>query len=85
MVAGAFDKKVYHIDPRAPSVVAEKRYHRKPILSVKATDKYIMTGSEDSTLVIYDRRADKVYKTLEVFSAFCFFHNVISLFRVLLL
>lgn len=66
MAAGGFDKKVYHIDPRTATIIAEKRIHKKPVLDVTANDKFIITGSEDSTIAIYDRRADAVLKTLEV-------------------
>ena len=66
LVGCGFDKKVYHIDPRAATVLAEKRYHKKAVLCVKADDKYILTGSEDSTVVVYDRRADKIFDTLKV-------------------
>lgn len=66
MAAGGFDKKVYHIDPRTATIIAEKRIHKKPVLDVTANDKFIITGSEDSTIAIYDRRADAVLKTLEL-------------------
>ena len=66
MVAGSYDKRIYHIDPRRPSIVAEKRYHRQPILCLAVDDNFIITGSEDKTLAVYDRRADALFKTINV-------------------
>ena len=66
MVAGCFDNKVYHLDPRTPAVLAEKCYHKKPVLDVAANGNYIMTASEDATIALYDRRADKVLSTAKV-------------------
>ena len=65
-LAGGFDKKVYHFDPRTCAETSVKRYHSRSVLSLVANDHYILTGSEDKTIVAYDRRADKVLKTLTV-------------------
>ena len=65
-VSGSYDKKVYHMDPRCSTVIAEKKYHQKPILCLAANNNYIVTGSEDSTICIYDRRADSVLKKILV-------------------
>ena len=65
-VAGCYDKKLYHLDPRTCEAIDIKKYHGKPILTVAVDDKYVITGSEDKTVQIYDRRAGEVFKTLEV-------------------
>ncbi|XP_046544819.1 F-box/WD repeat-containing protein 9-like [Haliotis rubra] len=46
--------------------ITKKTYHRKPVLCVAVDDQFIITGSEDKTICIYDRRADKNYKRLEL-------------------
>ncbi len=66
LIAGSYDKKVYHIDPRVASILSKKCYHRSPVLCMQVDSQYIITGSEDKTIAIYDRRADSVYKTLQV-------------------
>ncbi|XP_045157904.2 F-box/WD repeat-containing protein 9-like [Mercenaria mercenaria] len=65
IAAGGFDKRLYMLDPRAPNDYIRKHYHAQPILSVKADDKYVITGSEDKVVAIYDRVAGKKYKTIE--------------------
>ncbi len=57
---------MYHIDPRMSGIRAEKVYHQKPVLSLLADDKYIITASEDKTIAVFDRAADKLLKTIRV-------------------
>lgn len=66
IAAGGFDKRLYMIDPRAPADVTIKRYHAQPILSVTADDKYVITGSEDKVISVFDRRAGKNYKKIQM-------------------
>ncbi|KAK7495839.1 hypothetical protein BaRGS_00012829 [Batillaria attramentaria] len=66
LVAGAFDRKVYFLDPRQGNFVAIKRWHRQPVLCVAGDDRYIVTGSEDKTFSVYDRRAAAVFKVLQM-------------------
>ena len=66
MIAGCYDKKVYHIDPRAAAVQFTKNYHKQPVLCMAVDDRNVITGSEDGTVVVYDRRAGTVYKRIEV-------------------
>ena len=66
LFSGGYDKKVYHIDPRTPQIVAEKKYHRQPVLALVADQHNVITGSEDGTVAVYDRRADSVVKTIQV-------------------
>lgn len=65
IAAGGFDKRLYMVDPRAPADLTIKRYHTQPILSIAADDKYVITGSEDKVISIYDRVAGKNYKKIE--------------------
>ncbi|KAK6180165.1 hypothetical protein SNE40_012361 [Patella caerulea] len=65
IVAGGYDKKLYFIDPREGKK-SFKRFHRQPVLCVAADDNYIITGSEDKTISIYDRRTSSVYKTVKL-------------------
>ena len=66
IAAGGFDKRLYMVDPRAPDNITIKRYHAQPILSVAVDDKYVITGSEDKVISVYDRVAGKNYKKIEV-------------------
>ena len=58
------------VDPRAPDDITIKRYHTQPILSIAADDKYVITGSEDKMISVYDRAAGKNYKKIEVYQPF---------------
>ena len=65
LFAGGYDKKVYHFDPRISEMVCPpKRYHKQPVLSLLANDQFLITASEDKNIVVYDRRADAIFKTL---------------------
>ena len=66
IVAGGFDKKVYFIDPRCRGVIDTKRWHRQPVLCIAADDNFIISGSEDKTFCVYDRRAGYVFKSVQV-------------------
>ena len=74
IAAGGFDKRLYMVDPRAPDDFILKRYHTQPILSIAADDKYVITGSEDKVISIYDRVAGKNYKRIQVLEfGFCIY------------
>ena len=64
-MGAGYDKLIYSIDTRSNEVTT-KKYHRRPVLCLKADDKYIITGSEDKTVAVYDRRAGHMYKTIQV-------------------
>lgn len=66
IAAGGFDKRLHMFDPRDPDSLMRKSYHAQPILSIAADDKYVITGSEDKTIAIYDRAAGKKYKQIEI-------------------
>ena len=53
------------IDPRDGSGI-KKKFHRSPVLCVVANDNYVISGSEDKTMAVFDRRAGRVYKTIKV-------------------
>nr|XP_022313045.1 uncharacterized protein LOC111118050 [Crassostrea virginica] len=63
--AAGYDRHVYMVDPREGEV-HRKRYHRRPVLCLAADDKYVVTGSEDKTIAVFDRRAGQVYKTMQL-------------------
>ncbi|XP_046353585.1 F-box/WD repeat-containing protein 9-like [Haliotis rufescens] len=65
IIAAGYDKNLHLIDRRS-GTITKKTYHRKPVLCVAVDDQFIITGSEDKTICIYDRRADKNYKRLEL-------------------
>lgn len=48
------------------SLVDQLVNHKRPVLTVQADDHYIISGSEDKTIAIFDRRANCLYKKLNV-------------------
>ncbi|KAH9498492.1 F-box/WD repeat-containing protein 9 [Bulinus truncatus] len=65
IVASCFDKNIYFIDPRTLSS-RTKIVHTKPVLCVTGSEKFILSGSEDKSISIFDRRADKVFKKFKL-------------------
>ena len=66
IAAASYDKQLWMLDPRSQDVICKKKYHSQPLLSIAADDKYIITGSEDKVISIYDRAAGKNYKKITV-------------------
>ncbi|KAK3755305.1 hypothetical protein QZH41_014611 [Actinostola sp. cb2023] len=66
LTTGCYDKHVRMFDLRENRLVLYLKYHTRPVLSLSVDDKYIITGSEDQTLCIYDRRAAGVYKVVQM-------------------
>ncbi|XP_060085970.1 F-box/WD repeat-containing protein 9-like [Ylistrum balloti] len=64
LVGAGYNQFLYMIDPRNGSG-EKKKFHRSPVLCVVADEKYVISGSEDKTMAIYDRRAGRVYKTIQ--------------------
>ena len=61
-----FDKSIRVFDPRSNSVVLHSLHNRKPLICVDITEKYILSGSEDQTIGIYDVRAGKLLRKLRL-------------------
>ncbi|ELT92604.1 hypothetical protein CAPTEDRAFT_105308 [Capitella teleta] len=57
---GTYNKSVIQFDPRTAETISNKSYHSGPVLSMIGSENYLITGSEDSTIVIFDRKADEV-------------------------
>ncbi|XP_034960790.1 F-box/WD repeat-containing protein 9 isoform X1 [Zootoca vivipara] len=67
LVTGTYDKKVSVYDPRAAlAPVKSRKLHSSAVLSLAADDRYILSGSEDRTLVCFDRRANSVLQRLQL-------------------
>ncbi|XP_053075812.1 F-box/WD repeat-containing protein 9 isoform X4 [Acinonyx jubatus] len=67
LVTGTYDKKVTVYDPRAgPALLKSRRLHSSAVLALLADDRHIISGSEDHTLVVFDRRANSVLQRLQV-------------------
>ncbi|KAM5239319.1 F-box/WD repeat-containing protein 9 [Ctenodactylus gundi] len=67
LVAGTYDKKVTIYDPRAgPTLLKSRRLHSSAVLALLADDRYIVSGSEDHTLVVFDRRTNSVLQRLQL-------------------
>ncbi|XP_042133325.1 F-box/WD repeat-containing protein 9 isoform X2 [Peromyscus maniculatus bairdii] len=68
LVTGTYDKKVTIYDPRAGlALVKSRRLHSSAVLAVLADDRHIISGSEDHSLVVFDRRANSVLQRLQSF------------------
>ena len=68
LVAGCFDKTIRVIDPRTFSEVAMLKNHTRTVLCLHVDDDVIVSGGEDKTLCIFDRRAGKLRKTVKLAS-----------------
>lgn len=67
LVTGTYDKKVTIYDPRAGlTLVKSRRLHSSAVLAVLADDRHIISGSEDHSLVVFDRRANSVLQRLQL-------------------
>ncbi|XP_064136828.1 F-box/WD repeat-containing protein 9 isoform X2 [Loxodonta africana] len=67
LVTGTYDKKVTVYDPRAgPTLLKSRRLHSSAVLALLADDWHIISGSEDHTLVVFDRRANSVLQRLQL-------------------
>jgi WD40 repeat protein len=55
IIGSAFDQLIYTIDQR-DGIINKKKYHRGPILCLSVDENYIVSGSEDKTIAIFDRR-----------------------------
>ncbi|KAG8512710.1 F-box/WD repeat-containing protein 9 [Galemys pyrenaicus] len=67
LVTGTYDKKVTIYDPRAgPVLLKSRRLHSSAVLALLADDRHIISGSEDHTLVVFDRRTNSVLQRLQL-------------------
>ncbi|XP_036089748.1 F-box/WD repeat-containing protein 9 isoform X3 [Rousettus aegyptiacus] len=67
LVTGTYDKKVTVYDPRVgPALLKSRRLHSSAVLALLADDQHIISGSEDHTLVVFDRRANSVLQRLQL-------------------
>ncbi|XP_018428239.1 PREDICTED: F-box/WD repeat-containing protein 9 isoform X2 [Nanorana parkeri] len=67
LVAGSYDKRVTMYDPRASNpLIKSRRLHSRPVLSLVADDRHVVSSGEDRTLVVFDRRANAVSQTVQM-------------------
>ncbi|XP_030052800.1 F-box/WD repeat-containing protein 9 [Microcaecilia unicolor] len=67
LVAGSCDKRVTIYDPRAAHpLLQSQKVHSNAVLAILADERYILSGSEDRTLVIFDRRCNDVLQRLQL-------------------
>lgn len=50
----------------SPALLKCQQLHSRPVLALMADDQHIISGSEDRTLVVVDRRANRVLQRLQV-------------------
>lgn len=67
LVTGTYNKKVTIYDPRAgPGLLQTQQVHSSAVLALMADERHIISGSEDHTLVVFDRRANGVLQRLQL-------------------
>lgn len=67
IAAGTFDKKVIQFDAREDvKKMTCYKVHKKPVLAVKVTEKHVLSLSEDGKLVVFDRKAARKYKSVDI-------------------
>lgn len=67
LVTGTYNKKVAIYDPRAgPGLLLSRQLHSSAVLALRADERLILSGSEDHTLVVFDRRANSVRQRLQL-------------------
>ncbi|XP_012939124.1 F-box/WD repeat-containing protein 9 [Aplysia californica] len=64
VVASCF-KEVAFFDRRS-SALKMRIFHTKPVLSVVGNGQFIVSGSEDKSIVVFDRTAGKIFTTLKM-------------------
>ncbi|XP_035218958.1 F-box/WD repeat-containing protein 9-like [Stegodyphus dumicola] len=70
LVSGCYGRSVSLFDLRADlQPVFQHIHHKKPVICIVCDEKYIISGSEDKTIIIYDKVARKIMKTIQ-FDAF---------------
>uniref|UniRef100_F7H7R9 F-box and WD repeat domain containing 9 n=1 Tax=Callithrix jacchus TaxID=9483 RepID=F7H7R9_CALJA len=63
-----------------PALLKSQRLHSSPVLALLADDQHIISGSEDRTLVVVDRRANRVLQRLQLDSyLLCMSHQDMQL------
>ncbi|CAL1271227.1 unnamed protein product [Larinioides sclopetarius] len=64
--SGCYGRSVSLFDPRVSlQPVIQHIHHKKPVICIASDEKFIISGSEDKSVVIYDKIARKVLKTLQ--------------------
>ncbi|XP_073174991.1 F-box/WD repeat-containing protein 9-like isoform X5 [Lepidochelys kempii] len=67
LVTGTYDKKVTVYDLRASHAPLKScKLHSSAVLSLVADEHFIISGSKDQTLVVFDRRANSVLQRLQL-------------------
>lgn len=67
LASGSFGRNVNIFDQRIPgsAPILSHNQHKKSVLCVAIDDKYVISGGEDRSAIIYDLTASKVIKKLE--------------------
>uniref|UniRef100_A0A3Q2QUZ7 F-box and WD repeat domain containing 9 n=1 Tax=Fundulus heteroclitus TaxID=8078 RepID=A0A3Q2QUZ7_FUNHE len=69
LLAGTLDKRINMYDTRAAEpLIKSVRLHGDGVMCLAADDRYIISGSTDCTVAVYDRRALKALKRIKMSS-----------------
>lgn len=66
IVTHLISERDYVLSTAAEPLVKSLRLHGNAVMCLAADDKYIISGSKDCTVAVYDRRAGKGLKKLRV-------------------
>ncbi|GIY03408.1 hypothetical protein CEXT_794941 [Caerostris extrusa] len=66
LASGCYGRSVSLFDPRVSlQPVLQHIHHKKPVICIASDEKFIISGSEDKTVVVYDKTARKVLNTIQ--------------------
>ena len=72
LASGSYDKQVRVLDMRVPvSVVSSHQEHSRPVLCLAVTEHHLYTGSEDKSVCVWDRRAERLLQRIKVCVRVC--------------
>lgn len=67
LASGCYGRTVSIFDTRTnDGPVLKHILHKKPVICIAADDKYVISGSEDKSVIVYDKVAAKILQRLEV-------------------
>lgn len=67
LATGCYGRSVSIFDTRNnDGPILKHILHKKPVICIAADDKYVISGSEDKSVIVYDKIAAKILQKLEV-------------------
>lgn len=80
LASGCYGRSVSIFDTRVnDGPVLKHISHKKAVICIVADDKYVISGSEDKSVIVYDKVAAKILQKLEVRFFMCFIIHFVTL------